>query len=191
MGTFAKGAIATVTAAALTAGLYTTASAQDDEDARYSTTFKNNVCTFISRESDGYVSKWDRTVEESKVQVKLYQQSIDRTQREIAELTKKKAETSSLKEKAAIQKEIAKKKRDIYEYLRIKVAFQGCAEGKSLNSSSIDSKALLSSPDGESLSEVGIGVVVAGVLVAVLGAVVAALPMIKPMLPPEIAALLP
>ncbi|EEI26171.1 hypothetical protein [Corynebacterium glucuronolyticum] len=194
MSTFKKGAIATVTAAALTVGVVTPASAEDELES-YSTSYKNNICTVETTYPNG--KKTTDTFTSNEAQdalnrilkyVKQDQARLKENQDKLAKAKKEKESTEKLKE---IQAEIDRLTKLVKEDSKERVMFKACAEGKSLSKTDIDAQALLSSPDGESLSPAGIGVVVAGVVVVVLGAIVAALPMLKPMLPPQIAAMLP
>ncbi|EEI64440.1 hypothetical protein [Corynebacterium glucuronolyticum] len=194
MSTFKKGAIATVTAAALTVGVVTPASAEDKLES-YSTSYKDNICTVETTYPNG--EKTTDTLTSNEAQddlnvalkaVKQYQVQLKENQDKLAKAKKEKESTENLEE---IQAEINRLTKLVKTYSKYRVVYKACAEGKSLSKTDIDAQALLSSPDGESLSPAGIGVVVAGVVVVVLGAIVAALPMLKPMLPPQIAAMLP
>lgn len=193
MSTFKKGAIATVTAAALAAGTITPAFAIEDKYT-FSGEFKDNKCTV--KISNGVETSTEAlTKEEVKEklegaikELKAYQATLKDNE---ALLAKEKKANASDKRLQEIQGLVDYYNMHINRISRYKTVLNACANGKSISKTDADGQALLSSPDGESLSPAGIGVVVAGVVVVVLGAIVAALPMLKPMLPPQIAAMLP
>lgn len=76
-------------------------------------------------------------------------------------------------------------------FVRHAILTRACKNSEPLTDTDVDARALFSSPDEKSLNGAGIGVTVAGVVVVVLGLLVAALPQIKPLLPAEVARLLP
>lgn len=194
MSTFKKGAIATVTAAALTAAVVTPASAEDKLES-YSTSYKDNICTVETTYPDGEKSTTTMTSESAKQDLSEIIRLTNGYQKLLKEyedrLTKEEKEKASPAKLAETREKIDSYRVIVKQYGKYRVVYQACAEGKSLSKTDVDAQALLSSPTGDGLSPAGIGVVVAGVVVVVLGAIVAALPMLKPMLPPQIAALLP
>lgn len=192
MSTFTKGAIATITAAALAAGICTPASAAP-ADTTFSTEFTGDTCTVtMNNGEDSETTEYtkeeaQKTADETAYYAGESQAEVKWLEALLEYQKKQKASEEDLKD---TQENLDQARGNVSYYSRHHFAMKACAAGKSASEDSVNAQALLSSADDKGLTPAGIGVVVAGVVV-VLGAVVAALPMIKPMLPPEIAALLP
>ncbi|MDD7587373.1 MAG: hypothetical protein SPK00_03475 [Corynebacterium glucuronolyticum] len=184
-----KGAIATITAVTLTAGLCAPASAAEAE-SKVSAEFKNDKC--VVRIGD-QVSEYTKDALPGLLEAKVTK--IAGVEKEIKnledQLAKQKESNAGTAEQEATQKSIDQKKAELTALTKERIAYKACSEGKSASDFDVDAQALLSSADGKSLSPAGIGVTVAGAAVVVLGLIVAALPQIKPLLPPQIATLIP
>lgn len=197
MSAFTKGIAATVTVAALTTGLCTSASAQTQPDATFKTTYENGTCAVevvmgqkppvnLPIENDEDTSS---AIKGTIADFKDYQKKLAEAKEELARLKKDKNTPDYELEHAQDKFDYAT---SMLTYLaKQRAALQACLDKKSLTAAEVDAQALLSSIDGKGLSPAGIGVTMAGIAVVALGVVVAALPQIKPLLPPQIAALLP
>lgn len=187
MSTFKNGAIATITAVALTAGICSPASAEE-APFKASAEFKNNKCT-VKINGEDYETY--ETREEAKASADDLMESIEWHQKLLKEAEEIVATSTDEGILRVHRDAIKSHKANLAEYTRLHSAVRACAEGRSVSETDVEAQVLLSTADGKGLSPAGIGVVVAGVVVVVLGAIVAALPMLKPMLPAPIANMLP
>lgn len=180
-------AIATVTAAALTAGLVTPAanaaslevhkthcivhpSAKDVKDG-----LADNDYIIGRKGIDHWVNQYTKDAE--RLLKSIESLKAQRRQNDITEEYYKDQVTND----EAIYRDI----------VRDAILTRACKNSEPLTDTDVDARALFSSPDEKSLNGAGIGVTVAGVVVVVLGLLAAALPQIKPLLPAEVQALLP
>ncbi|MGM5594853.1 hypothetical protein QZG57_08165 [Corynebacterium glucuronolyticum] len=187
MSTFKKGAIATITAAALAAGLCTPASAAD---SKFKTEFKDDKCTvFVDGEA---YETFESTAEANEILGDILK-TIDNTTNSIENVKRELAEADGDGElrKNALNEALKAYQNTLAFFIKYRAAAKACTESRSVSETDVEAQALLSTADGKGLSPAGIGVTVAGVVVVVLGAIVAALPMLKPMLPAPIANMLP
>ncbi|MGS2664374.1 hypothetical protein ACU6QD_05090 [Corynebacterium glucuronolyticum] len=197
MSAFANGIAATVTVAALTTGLCTSASAQTQPDATFKTTYKNGTCTIeviVGQKPPINLPLDDEDDLKNNLEgtiggFKDYQKKLAEAKQKLARL--KKDKNTPDYELQYVQDDIDYATSMLPYLAKQRAAIQACLDKKSASAAEIDAQALLSSIDGKGLSPAGIGVTMAGIAVAALGLIVAALPQIKPLLPQQIATLLP